>query len=407
MLPKSETMKLKLDAKTIPALVLPKGRADEICWDAELEGFGIRLRRRNDGGLLRNWVTQYRAGGHTRRITIGSADKIMPTQARDAARKILARVELGADPQAEKAAKRQREARTVRAVVAEYLAAREPELRPASHRVARIYLTGSYFRALHPLAVTTVTRADVATAVRNIARERSVPTAAAARRALSAFFAWCIQAGILGNGANPVAGSHRPADPTPRDHVLSLTELVAVWNACGDDGAGRIIRLMILLASRRQEIGGMRWSELLDGVWVLPGVRSKNRRSCTIALPPTALEIIQSVPRTSRDFLFGNSGAGFVGWSHAKALLDRRLGDRVRRFNLHDLRRSAATHLGNLGVAPHVIENLLNHHRQNVATTYNRSRYDREVTAALQLWDEHLRALIEGRDSNVVAMQRA
>jgi integrase len=400
-------VKLKLDAKTIPALVLPKGRPDEICWDAELEGFGLRLRRRADGGLLRNWVTQYRAGGHTRRVTIGSVDKVTPTQARDAARKILAKVELGHDPQAEKAAKRQQVARTVRAVVAEYLAAREPELRPASFRVARIYLTGSYFRTLHPLAVTAVTRADVAAAVRNVARERSAPTAAAARRALSAFFAWCIQAGILGNGANPVAGSHRPADPTPRDHVLSAAELVAVWKACGDDDAGRIIRLMILLANRRQEIGGMRWSELLDGAWVLPGARSKNRRSCTIVLPPTALEIIRSVPRTSRDFLFGTSGAGFVGWSHAKDQLDRRLGDCARRFNLHDIRRTVATHLGELGIAPHVIENLLNHHRQNVATTYNRSRYDREVTAALHLWDEHVRALIEGRTSNVVALHRA
>src|SRR5262245_34669873 len=401
-------MKLRLDAKTIPALALPKGRADEICWDAEIEGFGLRLRRRSDGGLLRNWVAQYRANGHTRRITIGSADKIMPIQARDAARKILARVELGADPQAEKAAKRQREARTVRAVVAEYLAAREPELRPASYRVARIYLTGSYFRALHPLAVTAVTRADVAAAIRKIARERSNPTAAAARRALSTFFAWCIQAGILGNGANPVSGSHRPADPTPRDHVLSAPELVEVWNACGEDDAGKIIRLIILLASRRQEIGGMRWDELHDGVWVLPGSRSKNRRSATIVLPPTALDIIRSVPRVaSRDFLFGNSDAGFVGWSHAKLMLNRRLGDRVRRFNLHDIRRSVATSLGNLGVAPHVIEHLLNHYRQNVATTYNRSRYDREVTAALHLWDEHLHALIEGRESNVVALQRA
>ena len=79
-------MKLKLDAKTIPALVLPKGRRRNLL-DAELEGFGLRLRRRADGGLLRNWVTQYRAGGHTRRVTIGSVDKVTPTQARDAARK--------------------------------------------------------------------------------------------------------------------------------------------------------------------------------------------------------------------------------------------------------------------------------------------------------------------------------
>src|SRR5262245_63125166 len=128
-------MKLKLDAKIVPALALPKGRTDEICWDAELEGFGLRLRRRRDGGTLRNWIAQYRANGHTRRVTIGSADKITPAQAREAARKLLARVELGGDPQAEKAAKRQQATRTVRWAVARYLDAKQGELRPVSHRI--------------------------------------------------------------------------------------------------------------------------------------------------------------------------------------------------------------------------------------------------------------------------------
>ena len=288
------TVKIKLDAKTIPALALPKNRADEICWDTELEGFGLRLRRRTDGGLLRNWVAQYRADHHTRRVTIGAVDKITPSQARDAARKLLARVELGADPQAEKAAKRRRETHTVRTTVESYLDARRSQLRPGSLRIAGIYLTGSYFKALHSMAVTAVTRADVAACIRNIVRNHSGPTASAARRALSAFFAWAIADGLLGNGANPVDGSHRPDDPTPRDHVPTAAELVAIWNACGDDDFGRIVRLLILLGSRRAEVGGMCWTELdLDaGTWALPSERSKNHRAHTITLPPAALAII-------------------------------------------------------------------------------------------------------------------
>ena len=88
-------MKIRLDPRTVAGLVLPKGKPEDFAWDADLENFGLRLRRRRDGGVQRTWVTQYRANGHTRRCSIGSADNITPAQARDAARKILAKVELG------------------------------------------------------------------------------------------------------------------------------------------------------------------------------------------------------------------------------------------------------------------------------------------------------------------------
>ena len=81
------------------------------------------------------------------------------------------------------------------------------------------------------MAISAVTRTDVAACVRTISRNHSTNTAAAARRSLSAFFAWAISDGLLGDGANPVDGSHRPADPEPRDHVLTDVELVKVWRA--------------------------------------------------------------------------------------------------------------------------------------------------------------------------------
>src|SRR5262249_60297027 len=104
---------------------------------------------------------------------------------------------------------------TFRSVVDVYLAAKQGKLRPISFRIAKLYLTGSYFKQLHPLGVTAVTRADVATCIRAIVKNHSAPTAAAARRQLSAFFAWTIAAGLLGSGANPLGGSHPPAEPAP------------------------------------------------------------------------------------------------------------------------------------------------------------------------------------------------
>jgi integrase len=396
-------MRLKLDPKTIPALALPKGKAEDFAWDTELEGFGLRVRRRASGDLLRTFVAQYRAGGHSRRTKIGDADKITAMQARAAARKILAQVELGHDPQAEKEVRRRQTTHTVRSVVEIYLDAKQPELRPVSHRINKLYLTGPYFKALHPMAIAAVTRADVATAIRAIVRNHSGPTAAAARRALSAFFAWTIADGLLGNGANPVDGSHRPDDPTPRDRVLAPSELAAIWGVCKDDELGWIIRLLILLGSRRQEVGGMRWSELdLDvGTWTLPAERSKNHRTHTIALPAAALAIVNTVPRRDRDPLFGDRASdGYTNWSNAKAELDRRLGDTVKPWRIHDIRRTVATRMADIGIEPHVIEAALNHysgHRRGVAGIYNRSSYEGAVAAALERWADHVDGLVSGK----------
>jgi integrase len=263
------------------------------------------------------------------------------------------------------------------------------------------------------MTITAVTRADVAACIRAILRNHSVPTAAAARRALSAFFTWAIAEGLLANGANPVDGSFCPGDPAPRDHVPSNAELVAIWNACGDDDFGRIVRLLILLGNRRAEIGGLSWSEIdLDrGVWVLPAGRSKNRRSNAVVLPALALAIIQSVPRTERDQLFGvRAGAGFASWSGSKLDLDRRLGSTVEPWRIHDLRRAVATGMADIGIEPHHIEACLNHysgHRRGVAGVYNRSSYERAVAAALARWSEQVQALVDGGESKIVTLRRA
>ena len=213
---------------------------------------------------------------------------------------------------------------------------------------------------------------------------------------------------------NPTVGTAKPKAPPSRDRVLSDQELLAVWQAAGDDDFGRIVQLLVSTGQRRTEVGGMCWSELNTerGTWTIPAKRAKNNREHLLPLGSLALDVIRSTsPVVGRDPLFGaRTDGGFSNWGEGKRLLDTRLGDQVQPWVLHDLRRTVATRMADLGVSPHVIEEVLNHrsgHRSGVAGIYNRSRYEREVKAAVATWDRHVSALIEEREQRKVVPIRS
>jgi hypothetical protein len=56
-----------------------------------------------------------------------------------------------------------------------------------------------------------------------------------------------------------------------------------------------------------------------------------------------------------------------------------------------------------------VVEVVLNHqsgHRAGVAGIYNKSRYEKEVRAALMLWSDHVRSIIEGSKRKVIPLRQ-
>jgi integrase len=396
---------MKLDAKGVARLELPNGRDDIIHFDDQLRGFGFRLRRSASGVVLRSWVAQYRSGSATRRVRIGS-DLLLAAEARREAEKILAKVALGEDPQADRQDRRAKDKTTVRATVTEYLAAKR--VRPKTMLEMTRYLTNpNYFGSLHRLPIDKVGRKHIASALVTISHERGARTASLARNAIAAFFSWCLQMGLV--EVNPVIGTVR-FEVKARDRVLNNDELRRIWLGCGDDDFGRIIRLLILTGCRRSEVGGMAWSELdLDkGTWTIPKERAKNGRAHTLPLMPMAREIITAVPqRADRDRVFGRDCSyGFSSWSVAKDLFDDTAG--INDFTVHDIRRSVATGMADIGIAPHIIEQILNHvsgHKGGVAGIYNRSNYEREVKQALALWTDHVRSLITGDKRKVVPLR--
>ena len=162
---------------------------------------------------------------------------------------------------------------------------------------------------------------------------------------------------------------------------------------------GSIVLLLILTGQRRNEVSGMKWSELdADaGFWSMAAERTKNGHAHQIPLLPMAAEILAGLPRQNPTFLFparGNSDVSFSGFSKLKSRLDDASG--VDNWTLHDLRRTTATGLASLGIALHVVEKLLNHVSGSfggVAGIYNRFQYVPEMRDALTKWEAHLQAL--------------
>jgi integrase len=403
VLPKSETNPVKLTDANVTKLIRPTDKSDHIEFDDALPGFAARWR----SGAKPSWIFQYRIGNRQRRRKIGVVGAMPASAARDIAVKWYSQTRLGVDPAATIEKTLAAQAETFGAGLDLYLARQAKRLRPRSLIEVRRHLL-THAKPLHRASLAEIGRRDVSRVVSRVA-ESSGPTAAnRVGSSLAAYLAWCVREGWL--DVNVAATINKLHEET-RARVLTDDELRQIWQATGgNDPYSAIVRLLMLLGCRRAEIGGLRWSEIdFDAATItLPAGRVKNAKEHLIPLPAAAAEILKAQCRDGRDHVFSDRGRhGFRSWSRGKAALDARAGISPG-WVLHDLRRTFSTRLnGELGVAPHIVEHLLNHisGRSAISRIYNRAIYASEKAAALALWAEHLVALVEDRPSKIVALR--
>jgi integrase len=396
----------------LPNLKLKSGEADKIFFDDEVTGFGVRLR---EGGS-RKFVLHYRIGGGQRRLTIGAVGVMKLEEARKRARKALVDVDDGKDPAAQKAEARADAKQSFKTAADDYLEVLRRridagELRPRSYVEIERHLL-KHFKPLHRLVLSSITRATVATRLREIAKHNGPGAADRTRSNVSTFFGWAIGEGIC--ESNPVDGTNRHSEYVERERALILDgekpnydELIAVWNGASDSEYGKIVRLLALTLCRRDEIGSLEWSEIDKEARLirLPGTRTKNGREHVVPLSDPAMAILDTIElREGRELVFGSGKGGYSGWSKSKKEMDE--GVKLKKpWTLHDLRRSGRTGLGILGVAPHIAEAVLNHLPPKLVRTYDRNSYEREKREALDLWAAHLMRLVNGETSNVLLLR--
>ena len=266
--------------------------------------------------------------------------------------------------------------------------------------------------------VTEVTGHDIHAAT-DEARQRGIPELGAKKdgaseararhlfSALSSMFIWLHRHRRV--EVNPCASVHRPDAAIARDRVLTDAEIMKFWEAASAETKfGPLVKLLLLTGSRLNEVAGMKRSELSDdgAIWSLPGTRTKNKRPHVVPLPPLARDL---VPKGDTDLIFTTTGTTPVSsWSKLKSRVDKAMGNDVPPWRLHDLRRTAATGMAEIGVAPHIVEAALNHvsgAKAGVAGTYNRAAYAPEKKAALERWAAHVERLVSGKTAKVVALR--
>jgi integrase len=378
----------------------------------------------------KSWAVRYRVGGAPKKLTIGPYPAVDLAAARKRAQEALGDVAGGIDPGAlKKAAREARKAeQSVRDRVEEIAAVFveryvKPNVGDAWARETVRLLKIEIIPKIGAKRLGEVKRGDVHEMLDGIV-DRGAPIIA--NRTLAVFRRlcnWAIERGII--AVSPCDKVRAPATEETRDRVLSDDEIRLAWGAFDRVGwpFGPIARLLLLTGARRDEIASARWSEIdfAARTWTVAKERSKNGIAHEIPLSAAAVEIIATLPRVEGriGFVFSTTGASPVsGFSKAKAVIDAAIRvatnaegvNALDHWQFHDLRRTAASGMAGMGIAPHVIEAVLNHKSgiiKGVAAIYNRYNYSAEKRQALDRWSRRLAKIVSGKaDAKIVPLTR-
>jgi integrase len=155
-----------------------------------------------------------------------------------------------------------------------------------------------------------------------------------------------------------------------------LSSLIKVLRTARFEPKTRVgLALCLLTGQRASEVLGITQGEIHGSWWTVPKERTKSKREHKVFLVPLARRLSRHADNSDH------------------RTLSRALKRMEVRYTPHDLRRTMATKLSDLGVAPHVIEKMLNHQMEGVMATYNRAEYLPEREAAWRLWYSYLRRL--------------
>lgn len=157
----------------------------------------------------------------------------------------------------------------------------------------------------------------------------------------------------------------------------------------------------------------MRWIDIDIGerLWLLPAVATKAARGHAVPLSSLALTLLEGLPKLGPYVFTAARDHPISGFSKAKARLDAIGCDgtsavTIAPWTIHDLRRTAATEMGRLGVSRFIIGKVLNHADRSVTGIYDRHAYFKEKREALEVWGEYLDRLTRP-PSAVVQLQVA
>jgi integrase len=346
------------------------------------DGYVPGLRVRISPGGSRTWSLNIRdSTGERRRFEVGSGLGL--SDARRKAEDLRRRIREGADPTAERRAARGRAqaARrgdgSVGALIEQYYSKGPGVDMVRAKQDKRLLHT--VFADILAKPAFDLGRTEIQLIVDDW---KSTSTASLAVRLLRPCLKWAEKRGYVPAGLHDL---DQPGKPRKRERVLSQDELRAIW-PCLAGTRGDVVKWLLLTGCRLNEVAGMKWGELDGHWWTIPADRAKNGRQRTIPLPHQAVALLKGRQRREADELAFPSSRGGVlsNWDRETKKLQEASG--TSGWHRHDLRRTVATMLGDLGFPPHVVSIVLGHMHvaEGATAVYALSRYEREHGDALQ-----------------------
>jgi integrase len=421
-------MMAKFTDRVLAGLKLEAGRKDRLVFDSECRGLGVRVTPK-----ARTFIVQWtdRATRRKVREPIGVWGNITIDQARDAARARLGAVAKGIDLKAERLRRRAEDERE-RAEAALSLDALVEEWdvlhltqRRESYRLEAIRAIRHACPDLLKRPAARITRADAVNALDSLVKAGRAARAGRTLAYARAAFHWAQMRGKVPH--NPFQGLPIPTRTVARERVLSDSEVAEVWAAADTLSYpfGPFYKIAILTLQRREEVAGMRWSEIAAdlSLWTLPGSRMKNGKPHDVHLAEASRVVLRSIPRVGDcDLVFTTTGRTSIsGFSQGKRYLDRAIAEiraraaakvgrpppPIEAWRLHDFRRTGVTKLAALGFDSIVVDKLLAHQPAKllgVAAVYQRHDFARERAAALDAWARHIFGV---QQANIVPVRSA
>jgi len=361
-----------LTKRTVESVALQA--KDIFAWDDELPGFGVRVYPSG----RRMYLVQYRIGKRLRRMRIGWHGVVTAEIARHRARLLLSDVARGADPAAERDARRK--AKTVSELADAYL---ELHARPRKRSVGDDeQRLKKYVRpAIGTKIAAEVTRPDVIALHRSVGRDGGDYVANRVLALVSAIWNWGEREGLLpANNPNPARGVTRFRE-TSRDRWLTPDEVKRVAEALKVEASPHVrayFALALITGARKRELLSIRWADIDRGLLRIGD--TKNGRPHIIPLPETASAILIALPKA------GDSGPVFPSPSRldvplSVAVIDQawrriRTGAKLPEARLHDLRRTMGSWMVQGGASIPLIGRALNHKSQAATAVYARLALD-------------------------------
>jgi integrase len=406
-------------------------KAQEDHRDTQVRGLELRVTRSG----AKSWAFRYRRrSDHKKRlITLGRFPDFHLGEARAWAQDIRREVSRGGDPAL--GVRERKAAPTFRELATEWETNhaelnRSGQVRDDDRSILKLYV----FPAIGDMKVHSISRREISAMLADVrkaidrrkghakkgqAPRRLTQRANAVFALVRAIMRWALAQGII--ASDPTHGLTKPIrKEVVRDRELSPEEIEAFWRNIEElptTPAVRIaMKLSLVTAQRIGEVCGIAKNELfLDGptpVWSLSGERSKNGEGHRVPLSRLAVALIGEALRLQKPkdgeiespWLFPSRAkrdgrdAPIEGHAATVAMFRGRNRLGTAHFRIHDLRRTAATRMAEMGINPFTISLVLNHVSASKSTitgkVYVQYSFDREKREALNAWSARLERII-------------